>query len=138
MTHTERKRAWQQHITDWQASGLSGIAYCQQQSLTYCRFVYWRKKLAEPAHGSASAARVCQGGGSSRRGLARGADGFTARRRVGHRPARRQCRVAGRRSEAAAPEVGSLWTVAQRGQDEAHPLWTLCPEGLCDSRATKA
>jgi hypothetical protein len=28
------------------------MAYCQQQSLTYCRFVYWRKKLAEPEHGS--------------------------------------------------------------------------------------
>ncbi|MDY6840788.1 MAG: hypothetical protein SV429_04665 [Pseudomonadota bacterium] len=24
------------------------MAYCQQQALTYCRFVYWRKKLAEP------------------------------------------------------------------------------------------
>lgn len=47
MTHAERKRLWQQHIDDWQASGLSGMAYCQQQSLTYCRFVYWRKKLAE-------------------------------------------------------------------------------------------
>lgn len=42
MTHTERKRAWQQHITDWQTSGLSGMAYCKQQSLTYCQFVYWR------------------------------------------------------------------------------------------------
>lgn len=25
------------------------MAYCQQQSLTYCRFVYWRKKLASVA-----------------------------------------------------------------------------------------
>lgn len=48
MTHTERKRAWQQHITDWQTSGLSGMAYCKQQSLTYCQFVYWRKKLINP------------------------------------------------------------------------------------------
>ncbi len=48
MTHTERRRVWKQHIEDWQASGLSGMAYCQQQSLTYCRFVYWRKKLTEP------------------------------------------------------------------------------------------
>ncbi|WP_406565623.1 IS66 family insertion sequence element accessory protein TnpA [Halomonas jincaotanensis] len=24
-------------MTEWQASGLSGMAYCQQQSLTYCR-----------------------------------------------------------------------------------------------------
>ncbi len=28
MTPVERKRLWQQHITDWQASGLSGMAYC--------------------------------------------------------------------------------------------------------------
>lgn len=48
MTHAERKRLWQQNITDWQASGLSGMAYCQKQSLAYCRFVYWRKKLTEP------------------------------------------------------------------------------------------
>jgi len=48
MTHIERRRLWQQRIEDWQASGLSGMAYCQQQSLTYCRFVYWRKKLTEP------------------------------------------------------------------------------------------
>lgn len=47
MTRTEREQDWHQHITDWQASGLSGMAYCKQQSLTYCRFVYWRKKLAE-------------------------------------------------------------------------------------------
>lgn len=48
MTRTEREQVWHQHIMDWQASGLSGMAYCKQQSLTYCRFVYWRKKLAEP------------------------------------------------------------------------------------------
>ncbi|MCH8500269.1 MAG: IS66 family insertion sequence element accessory protein TnpB [Marinobacter sp.] len=47
MTRTAREHLWQQHITDWQASGLSGMAYCQQQSLTYCRFVYWRKKLTD-------------------------------------------------------------------------------------------
>src|SRR5699024_8928472 len=56
MTHTERKRAWQQHITDWQASGLSGMAYCKQQSLTYCQFVYWRKKLTNPEPVSAGPA----------------------------------------------------------------------------------
>ncbi len=48
MTRTEREQGWYQHITEWQASGLSGMAYCKQQSLTYCRFVYWRKKLTEP------------------------------------------------------------------------------------------
>ena len=48
ITHAERKRAWQQHIKDWQASGLSGMAYCQQQSFTYAWFIYWRKKVTEP------------------------------------------------------------------------------------------
>ncbi len=27
MTPTERAHVWQQHITDWQASGVSGSAY---------------------------------------------------------------------------------------------------------------
>ena len=48
MTSTDRQHLWQQHITDWRASGLSGMAYCKQRSLAYCRFVYWRKKLADP------------------------------------------------------------------------------------------
>jgi len=45
MTPTERAHVWQQHITDWQASGVSGSAYCKQQSLVYHQFVYWRRKL---------------------------------------------------------------------------------------------
>jgi hypothetical protein len=46
MTPTERAHVWQQHITDWEASGVSGSAYCKQQSLVYHQFVYWRRKLA--------------------------------------------------------------------------------------------
>ena len=45
MTPTERAHVWQQHITDWQVSGVSGSAYCKQQSLVYHQFVYWRRKL---------------------------------------------------------------------------------------------
>jgi len=45
MTSTERAHVWQQHITDWEASGMSGSAYCKQQSLVYHQFVYWRRKL---------------------------------------------------------------------------------------------
>jgi len=51
MTPTERAHGWQQHITDWEASGVSGNAYCKQQSLVYHQFVYWRQKLT-PAAGS--------------------------------------------------------------------------------------
>src|SRR5680860_1201879 len=46
MTPTERAQVWQQHITDWQATGVSGSSYCKQQSLVYHQFVYWRRKLA--------------------------------------------------------------------------------------------
>lgn len=42
----ERVELWQERITRWQSSGLSGMAYCKQESLAYGRFVYWRKKLA--------------------------------------------------------------------------------------------
>lgn len=50
----EREQLWQQHITQWQTSGLSGMAYCKQHSLTYCRFVYWRKKLSSGAPGDSA------------------------------------------------------------------------------------
>jgi hypothetical protein len=46
MTPTERAHVWQQHITDWEASGWSGSAYCKQRSLVYHQFGYWRRKLA--------------------------------------------------------------------------------------------
>jgi hypothetical protein len=51
VTPTERAQVWQQHITDWEASGVSGSAYCKQQSLVYHQFVYWRQKLT-PTEGS--------------------------------------------------------------------------------------
>ena len=41
----ERVELWQERITQWQSSGLSGMAYCKQESLAYGRFIYWRKKL---------------------------------------------------------------------------------------------
>jgi hypothetical protein len=51
MTPTERAHVWQplQHITEWQASGVSGSVYRKQKSLVYHQFVYWRRKLAPTA-----------------------------------------------------------------------------------------
>jgi len=48
---------WHQHITQWQASGLSQAGYCRQQTLREHQFSYWKCKLltgnkpvkAEPA-----------------------------------------------------------------------------------------
>lgn len=45
MTTPDLHQFWQQKLSDWQASGLSGAAYCKQESLVYHRFVYWRQKL---------------------------------------------------------------------------------------------
>ena len=68
MAHNEREQIWQQHITAWQASGLSGMAYCKQHALTYSKFVYWRRKLvaaqtasdAPEASGLARVTPVCE------------------------------------------------------------------------------
>ena len=46
MTPTERAQDRQHHIADWEVSGVSGSAYCKQQSLVYHQFVYRRQKLA--------------------------------------------------------------------------------------------
>jgi hypothetical protein len=48
MNSTERTHHWQQHIEHWRDTGLSGAAFCKQQSLSYHQFVYWRRKLEGP------------------------------------------------------------------------------------------
>ena len=45
MLPTERAQVWQQHITEWEVSCVSGSAYCKRQSLVYHQFIYWRRKL---------------------------------------------------------------------------------------------
>ena len=55
MTSTENNTAhdlWQQHIAQWQASGLSQASYCRQQELLKHQFRYWKRKFLadlEPA-----------------------------------------------------------------------------------------
>src|SRR5680860_1583509 len=60
MTPTERAQVWQQHIADWEVSGVSGRAYCKQQSLVYHQFVYWRQKLT-PTEDSPKQAQTVTG-----------------------------------------------------------------------------
>lgn len=45
MTSTELHHFWQHTLGDWAASGLSGAAFCREHQLSYCQFVYWRRKL---------------------------------------------------------------------------------------------
>ena len=47
MTTKQRQHDWQQIMTDCQASGLSGMAFCKQQSISYHQFTYWRSKLRQ-------------------------------------------------------------------------------------------
>ena len=44
-TPQDNPHYWQQQITAWQASKLSGAAFCREHGLTYHRFSYWRQKL---------------------------------------------------------------------------------------------
>ena len=48
MTTQERADFWQQQISAWLDSGLSGHAFCKQQALVYHQFAYWRRKLEKP------------------------------------------------------------------------------------------
>ncbi len=45
------------HVKDWQHSGLSQIAYCQEQGISFSKFNYWVRKarpVEEPAGGFVS------------------------------------------------------------------------------------
>ena len=48
ISRTYRNREqWQSLIKQWQQSGLSATAFCDQQALGYASFCKWRKQLAE-------------------------------------------------------------------------------------------
>jgi transposase-like protein len=53
MTNEKRQDNWQQIITQWQQSDLSGAAFCRQQSVSYHQFSYWRQKLVND-HGDST------------------------------------------------------------------------------------
>ena len=48
MNLQERQHFWQQQVDTWQATSLSGAAFCKQQGLNYQKFIYWRKKNQQP------------------------------------------------------------------------------------------
>lgn len=41
----KRSVYWQQQVEAWRTSKLSQTKFCQNQSLGYNQFVYWRRKL---------------------------------------------------------------------------------------------
>lgn len=41
------KTYWREQIDAWRASGETQQAFCRQHELSYHRFTYWRRKLAD-------------------------------------------------------------------------------------------
>lgn len=67
MTRTEKSTFWHEHIIAWQSSHLSQRGYCDQHSLKFSTFVYWRGRykrqrkllpLAMPAHAQQDRIRI--------------------------------------------------------------------------------
>ena len=54
LAQTCLKETWKHKLTEWEDSGLSGAEWCREQNITYCIFLYWKKKLgiskATPQH----------------------------------------------------------------------------------------
>ena len=47
MTILSKSAFWQQHITDWQSSGISQPDYCAKHNLKLSTFTYWRGKQSK-------------------------------------------------------------------------------------------
>ena len=48
MTQQHTPEQWQAIIKQWQTSGLSAKAFCQQHHVVYHQFLYWRRKCGKP------------------------------------------------------------------------------------------
>jgi hypothetical protein len=46
MSTINKSQFWQDHITAWQGSGLSQVAYCKQHEIKFHNFAYWRNRLS--------------------------------------------------------------------------------------------
>jgi hypothetical protein len=46
MSNSERANQWQNHISQWQESGLSGAKFCKRAELDLAQFYYWKSKFS--------------------------------------------------------------------------------------------
>ena len=46
MSNSERANQWQNHISQWQESGLSGAKFCKRAELDLAQFYYWKNKFS--------------------------------------------------------------------------------------------
>ncbi len=45
----DNQNKWEQHVREWDDSGLSQKAYCEIHALPLQSFGYWKRKLKQPA-----------------------------------------------------------------------------------------
>jgi transposase len=45
-TSRQRFKFWEEHLRQWQESGLSQTGYCRTHGLSDKSFVYWKKRIA--------------------------------------------------------------------------------------------
>lgn len=46
MTRSDKRRKWEVIIEEWQASAMSIVDFCEENSFSVATFHYWKKKLA--------------------------------------------------------------------------------------------
>lgn len=50
---TPKASYWQNHVEQWQSSGLSQKAYCEQYHLKPCNLSYWKNKFEDQGEAKA-------------------------------------------------------------------------------------
>ena len=54
MTDQERVAYWQERVSQWHESSLSGAQFCKQQQLIYHQFLYWRCRYDSDSNDAAA------------------------------------------------------------------------------------
>ena len=52
--NSSKASIWQQHFIQWQSSGLTQKAYCQEHNLSHRQFLYWRARQKQGHQGLAT------------------------------------------------------------------------------------
>ena len=47
MTRQKQRAYWQERLADQEGSGLSGLAWCRREGVSYAAFLRWRRRLVE-------------------------------------------------------------------------------------------
>ena len=61
MSKRRAKEEWLELVEDWEASGMSGAAWCRERGVHYQCFLYWRRRSRDLA-GTSQAVIPAEGG----------------------------------------------------------------------------